>query len=173
MLKLLVSLRIDSGHNRSRLAVKDARLNGCWIDADIHSTRYLFTAISALRATAFACSLKSLQFNRYFAAQTQTGRVKTRPVCKYPLAYRASTHAAHSSSHIKRSGLSCGEANLRTTPQIPGVSMQPSHATAGLPNPMRTMGYTDVKSSRSSPESSLSRSSMISRRSCNLPTPLM
>ena len=79
MLKLLVSLRFDSGHNRSRLAVKDARLNGCWIDADIHSTRYLFTAISALRATAFACSLKALQFHRHFAAQTQTGREN--PAC--------------------------------------------------------------------------------------------
>ena len=71
-----------------------------------------FPAISALRATAFACSLKSLQFNRYFAAQTQTGREKPGLSVKYPLAYPASTHPSCTPSHIKRSGLSRVECQL-------------------------------------------------------------
>ena len=82
---------------------------------------------------------------------------------------------AFSAGRTASYGRACSahKASLRTTPEIPGVSMQLSHATAGLPKLVRTMGYTAVNISRSSPESSLSRSSMISRRSCNLPTPLM
>ena len=172
MRKLLISLRCGSGHNRSDLAVKDAYLNGValtltFIPRCIFSPPFLHYGPQPLLAAS------SPSVSQTFCSPNADRPGKPGLSVKYPLAYRASTHAAHSSSHIKRSGLSCGEANLRTTPQIPGVSMQQSHATAGLPKPMRTMDYMVVNSSISSPESSLSRSSMISRRSCNLPTPLM
>ena len=126
------------------------------------------------------CPPRPARFFCQFYAQALFLQPKRRQAGKNPACLLNTLwHTVHQRTLLTRQATSndqachVANANLRTTPQIPGVSMQPSHATAGLPKPMRTMDYMVVNSSISSPESSLSRSSMISRRSCNLPTPLM